>query len=284
MKRPAKVAVWIFSILIGLVILGVAPYLMEVAFRLVAGWTFHGSKVLPKVTVDWNSVAMMALCVLLSGYIGHRFCGWLWKSNGRPEPWRLRWTASGLALIILLFAAGMSFTAVAHQTGWLMRSREPFLTSDMSNERNAWSSLKTIASAQADFRANDRDWNQINDYWRADIAGLYTTKGADNQPIKLIELSIAAADDKPASSDLSRFAERSPKAGYWYRALRYADEAKEVQPTSRFAACAYPSSIGAGYNMFLITEENIIFQKPFEGTVPEVCPDEPLKDGWRKPD
>ena len=55
-------------------------------------------------------------------------------------------------------------------------------------------SLKTLATAEADFRSNDRDGNKISDYWTASVAGLYTmtnsalSKGAN--PLSLIELSV----------------------------------------------------------------------------------------------
>src|SRR6476620_6119361 len=72
-----------------------------------------------------------------------------------------------------------------------------------SNERNASTSLKTLTSAEADFRANDRDGNKVNDFWTANVSGLYTmtsaaVSGSSNSTtdpsIKLIELSIASAD------------------------------------------------------------------------------------------
>jgi hypothetical protein len=287
-NRPLKIGLWVLGVPLGLFallfILAITPWVFTIAIHLVAGWAMHAGAVLPKVTFNASAVGMLALCLVLAGGLGHRLCRWLWQSTGHADPWRPRWTVAGLAMIVLMFGAGMAITAVAHQTGWLFSTREPFLKSDMSNERNASTSLKTITSAQADFRANDRDWNQINDYWRADIAGLYTAKGADGTPMKLIELSLAAADDKPASTDITRFSERSPKAGYWYRALRYKDEEKEVDATSRFAACSYPASEGAGYYMFLVTEANTIYRKPFEGVVPEFCPDDPVKDGWSKLD
>jgi prepilin-type N-terminal cleavage/methylation domain-containing protein len=34
-----------------------------------------------------------------------------------------------------------------------------------SNERSASTSLKTLSTAEAEFRANDRDWNHVNDFW-----------------------------------------------------------------------------------------------------------------------
>src|SRR5689334_19227520 len=73
-----------------------------------------------------------------------------------------------------------------------------------SNERNASTSLKTLTAAEADFKSNDRDGNRVNDFWTANISGLYTMTSASilgNTPnsttdasIKLIELSLACAD------------------------------------------------------------------------------------------
>jgi hypothetical protein len=265
-----------------LFVVGYGPWVFDGVFHLVFGWVGHASTVLPKVTVVWSTVGMFCACLALLALIGHRFCRWLWQAKGRPEPWRLRWTVAGLTLIVVMFGAGMAFTAVAHQTGWLLRSPVPLLTSGMSS-RNAAASLKTIASAQADFRANDRDDNKLNDFWRAHIAGLYTLKGSDGLPVKLIELSVAAADDR-AVSDMTAYAAKGPKAGHWFRTLRYASEAKEPDTLTRFAACAYPENAVVGQFMYLVTEENTIFQKLFEGHPPEVCPEDPLKEGWSKLD
>jgi hypothetical protein len=42
------------------------------------------------------------------------------------------------------------------------------------NERSASAALKERAVAEADLRANDRDRNGVNDFWTADVQGLYT--------------------------------------------------------------------------------------------------------------
>jgi hypothetical protein len=54
-------------------------------------------------------------------------------------------------------------------------------------------------AAEADARANDRDWCHVNDFWTVNV-GLYSVTGAvvvdtDDPAIKLIELSVAAADE-----------------------------------------------------------------------------------------
>src|SRR6185295_8162746 len=76
--------------------------------------------------------------------------------------------------------------------------------------------------------------NHVNDFWTADIKGLYTmtsaavsgSSNATTDPaIKLIELSIASADGDGTrfaitdNCDLTTFAIPSAKAGYWYQAL-----------------------------------------------------------------
>ena len=286
MTVSTRVGLWIFGFLVlflGFFIGVLDVWLFDLVVHLGLGWIGHLTEVLPKVTFNWSGIGFLLLCVALAGFMGHRFCRWIWQGTGHPEPWRLRWTLSGFGILLLMFGAGMTITAVAHQTGWLIGSPEGLITSrGVTNDRVAATSLKTIASAQADFRANDRDGNQVADFWRGDITGLYTVKGTDGQPIKLIELSVTAADDRPVT-DLSRYALQSPRAGYWFRALRRKDESEKPDP-NRFAACAFPATVTAGKYMFLVTEENIIYRRVFEGQPPEFCPDEPLKSGWEKLD
>src|SRR5688500_17803531 len=64
-----------------------------------------------------------------------------------------------------------------------------------SNERGASAALKTLASAQADFRENDRDGNKVQDFWTRDVAGLYgVVPAGETETIKLIDRSVAGAD------------------------------------------------------------------------------------------
>ncbi len=67
-------------------------------------------------------------------------------------------------------------------------------------ERSPSTSLKSLTSEQADFRANDRDGDGVTQFWRADIAGLYALAPGGAPAIRLIELSVAAADDRPKLS------------------------------------------------------------------------------------
>jgi hypothetical protein len=152
-----------------------------------------------------------------------------------------------------------------------------------SAERNPSTSLKTIASAQADFRANDRDNDGVHQFWRKDVAGLYTVVPSGGEAIKLIELSVASADDRP-KTDLLKYAILAPKAGYWYRAIRHPDEDPKALDPNRFAYCAFPDSPSAGKYIFIVDENNTIFRSVAGGRRGiEVFPtDEELRTSWAK--
>ena len=178
-----------------------------------------------------------------------------------------------------------------------------------SNERVGSTTLKTFASAEADFRANDRDWNHVNDFWTADVAGLYTVKDDSGNSIKLIELSAALADGAPAEAGLaggklpalSGFGVSAPKAGYWFRAMESTAEENpaealrqdtggkpemgKVHHTSRFGFCAYPAEYGvSGLRTFIISEYNTIFWKDTQGEPVLEWPSEADLREWTKLD
>jgi FAD/FMN-containing dehydrogenase len=153
-----------------------------------------------------------------------------------------------------------------------------------SLERSASSTLKSVAMAQQDFRSNDRDANGVQDYWRADIAGLYTVKPkGSTDAIKLIELSCAGADDRPAS-DIAAYAPRAPKAGYWFRAISH--EGEKTPDPNRFAAMSHPVEQRPGQrNTFIVCEDGAVrkFYFPRTGGV-DLYPADPDKAGWSKLD
>jgi hypothetical protein len=156
-------------------------------------------------------------------------------------------------------------------------------------ERNASSRLKTFSTAEADFRANDRDWNRINDFWTADVQGLWGIVPANGkEPIKLIELAAAAADSDPLKGAYPAIpAESSASVGVWYVALvedhsvdpplRYRDP--EVQ-TSSFGFLAYPDDYIDGLKRAIIlNERNTLFRRDLTGDIrsTERTPPGPMK-------
>jgi prepilin-type N-terminal cleavage/methylation domain-containing protein len=163
-----------------------------------------------------------------------------------------------------------------------------------SNERNASASLKTLASAEADFRGNDRDGNKVQDFWVGDVCQLFGMHPIGSaEAIKLIDVSVAGANSVTVAAaggaatqsslcPITLYTTPSAKAGYWYRAL-INDE--NVQPyvqntggnpnpagaanqynTSKFGFLAFPSSRSAGRNLFNINEGNTIFKRGVQQT------------------
>jgi len=147
------------------------------------------------------------------------------------------------------------------------------------NEPGAWRNLRSLTAAEQDFFEQDRNENGIKDYWRADVAGLYT-QTYHGESLRLIELSCAVADDRPVVPA----GPRASKSGYWYRAIRFADEAKP--DPSRFSFCAFPDeNPKTGRYTFIIRENNVIFRKDLgKGRGIDVWPDDPEKAGWTKLD
>jgi hypothetical protein len=159
------------------------------------------------------------------------------------------------------------------------------LSRNHSAERPASSALKTLTSAQADFRANDRDGDKVSQFWRADIAGLYALAPGGGPAIRLIERSLALADARPVY-DLTQDGERKPLKGYWFRSIRHADE-KTIDAASQFAAVAYPAEYPqSGKYTFIVDENNTIFRCDLgHGNGLEVYPtDDELKAKWAKLD
>ncbi len=137
------------------------------------------------------------------------------------------------------------------------------------NERAASSALKELASAEADFRANDRDGNRVTDFWTGDVAGLHG--------FGLIPREIAEADAAPLEKLVP---EPRPYRGYLFVALARDDSETppvplkqdtdksglKVRHTAKFGFCAYPAAYGrTGKPTFIINEGNTIFRKDIQG-------------------
>ena len=147
-----------------------------------------------------------------------------------------------------------------------------------SNERNAAGMIKTLASAEADFRGNDRDGDGVQEFWTGDVASLYYQFGG------LIERGMADADARALSG-------RPPVAyqGYYFAVMEWheGDEprvhltAKPRHPT-RFAFCAYPVKYGVtGRNTFIINEGNTVFWSHTNGEPVDTWPtDQDRRTQW----
>ena len=185
------------------------------------------------------------------------------------------------AILIIVIAAGCTVPVIAIIAaiaipGLLASQRA-------ANERNAAVTLKTLASAEADFRANDRDDNKIQDFWTGDVRHLYTTTVGGHE-IRLIEFSTAQADASPGG-----LGSPLPKSGYLFVAMQVDEEGKPYDQgkgrnPQRFAFCAYPANPSSGKRTFILDEENMVWAGINGGQPVLRWPTDPPAAGWRKLD
>ena len=150
---------------------------------------------------------------------------------------------------------------------------------------SASSPLRTLASAQADFCAGDRDGNGVSDFWRKDVAGLYGTPGIDKQPIRLTELSVAVADNNPLT-DLTAYGKKAPYHGYWIQTILHEDEDPAKLDPKRFAYVMFPADVrNPPKYTFIIDENNTIYRATLPpGTRITRFPEDVSTGGWSKLD
>ncbi len=157
-----------------------------------------------------------------------------------------------------------------------------------SNERSASSSLKTIGTAEADFRTNDRDRNGIADYWTGDVSGLFGAipVAGGTQAVKLIDISVAAADAIPVPAfaasptaygkvDVTATLPVSAKAAYWFYSLvtngaesppaPFAvdtdNTGRLVHNTATFGFGCFPDAFQQGRHVFVMTNTYTLFKR-----------------------
>ena len=159
-----------------------------------------------------------------------------------------------------------------------------------SNERNASATLRSLVTAQADFRYNDRDGDGVKNFWVKDVAGLYgiETRG---HALKLIEPSAAAADRTEGRGAYKTVRDGGPKAGYHFVALKkYVDDGEGIayddgtgKNPLRFGFAAVPATYGQlSRTTFIIDVRNVAWSKNTGGKVPDRFPADPAKEGWTR--
>ncbi|MGC4031755.1 MAG: hypothetical protein QM754_08490 [Tepidisphaeraceae bacterium] len=105
-----------------------AAWIIEVAGHLAFGWIANLREALPRVEVNSGGVALFVLTLPALAWLTHGSGRWL-----AGDRWRWKWTLLGLAMVLLMFVAGIAATGVVHQTGWLIRSPVPLLENSRRN-------------------------------------------------------------------------------------------------------------------------------------------------------
>ena len=200
---------------------------------------------------------------------------------------------AGFTLIELIVVIGIIAVIAAVAIPGLVSAQRA------AHERNASASLKTVTTANHDFRANDRDGNRLVDYWSGDMAGLSVIVpqvGSGPSPtrtygaaIRLVDLSMASADAAFGGAGVRYAANMHvpvvdaivafrPKSGFWYARMINEVSATGTIPyqvdtdgasnsnwgachnIDRFAYIAFPATLGLGRVAFIVSNEGIVFK------------------------
>ena len=160
MRRSIKLAAVLTLVTAVLVTASGAHGLLLIPLTLAIGWVKSTGRFLSLVqlsapTVGWS---IIALGVLLAGT--HAFCAWVRQARtGTIGAWPWRWTCSFYCALALVLFASAAFVGIAHQTGWMITSKEPFF-----NRRHEWmierARLQNVGAAVLQLARNS-EWDFV---------------------------------------------------------------------------------------------------------------------------
>jgi hypothetical protein len=185
-----------------------------------------------------------------------------WKKVGRFR-----------AVVATALAGILATSLVAGTAGVWLRTKEESANASAvrdANERDAAAALQSLAVAEAEFFARDLDGNGANDYWTADVQGLWSLKGRDGKPIALIEPVLALADARPFHDRAyeGRFESLGQFSQPWNLAYMFqaVPAGRLTLHSSKFGFCATPKEYGkTGQKTFIVNEERHVYWKDTHG-------------------
>jgi prepilin-type processing-associated H-X9-DG protein len=124
----------------------------EAVGSLLFGWLLFLERVVSRMTVDWGTVTV-SLTALILFTAGVHAAGRAWRRTAERRPaWKLRWSAAAVAILFVLFAAGVALVGIVHQVGWLATSPEPFRVQTVRGHRGySTDNLREIAFALSNY-------------------------------------------------------------------------------------------------------------------------------------
>jgi hypothetical protein len=133
-RRTLTGVALVIAVLVGLICAGfVVP--IELVLQLVAGWVLFLVRVVPQLHVNVAGVIGVVICLAALAFGLQRFLQWWHRQAGHVDegkpaatrPWRFRWTLSVLAVVVLMFVAGIAAAGLTHQVARLVTSPEPLV-------------------------------------------------------------------------------------------------------------------------------------------------------------
>ena len=115
---------------------------IEIPVHIVIGWAFHAWQNFPRLFPLWTSVLIPLACLIIAGYLFHRFIHWWIHAKALNSKWKPSQSATVIGLLLLASSAAIAMSGITHQFAWLMsepwtenRGRRAELTNAVSNTR-----------------------------------------------------------------------------------------------------------------------------------------------------
>ncbi len=103
-------------------------FVVELPLTVAFGWPWYLKRVVPQLKPDPWSIVSAVVCLVALVLGSHAFLKWLYAaSSTEPRRWPWKRTFQLVGLVVLMFVSGIAVTGMIHQTGWLIRSREPLV-------------------------------------------------------------------------------------------------------------------------------------------------------------
>lgn len=140
MRKPITWITLLALVMIALLWRGFHPS-GEIATDLLFGWIGFLRRTTSRITLRWDGISVFVIALAAATVIAHfvlrsfrRQCS---ANDESPQrSWRLRWTVSLMAFVVLAFVAGISFVGVTHQTSWLLTSPTPLYGRNIADGRS----------------------------------------------------------------------------------------------------------------------------------------------------
>lgn len=125
----------------------------DLLLNLAFGWMFYLYRVVSQVVVSESSIWTAAFCLGALAVGLHWFLRWF-AAQSAASAWPPRRTGALLALIVLMFVAGIAAVGIGHQTAWLLTSPEPIVKGgrEVTSRLQSRNNLKQMALAMQSYQ------------------------------------------------------------------------------------------------------------------------------------
>ncbi|WP_050023493.1 hypothetical protein [Verrucomicrobium sp. BvORR034] len=102
---------------------GVVVPLILFVIRLLFGWTLHAAQAIASIVPTWQGFTAGSATLLATlGALHLLLRMFTRRSDAGTRPWKLRWSASIMSMLLILFATTCASVGILHHAVWLLKN------------------------------------------------------------------------------------------------------------------------------------------------------------------